>query len=104
VIGCRWRGEVKGLAADLADALGCEVKIGAAPGDGAARGVAILVGINLGWYTGYAPHANFSPMASTYTPYAENVQRYAEMYTVFRRLYPQLRSAFGDLARINAGL
>ncbi|MCX6046288.1 MAG: FGGY-family carbohydrate kinase [Chloroflexi bacterium] len=88
----------------MADVLGCEVQIVAAPGDAAVRGAAILAGIRLGWYTGYAPHAHFFPIVNTYTPYAENVQQYEAIYRIFRSLYPQLRRAFADLARIQAGL
>ena len=84
----------------MADVLGCPVQVVDAPGDAATRGAAILAGISLGWYTRYAPSADFFPVVRTYSPYAAHVQLYHELYPVFRSLYPQLRGTFTDLARI----
>jgi xylulokinase len=86
----------------MADGLACSVQVVDAPGDAAARGAAILAGVSLGWYTRYAPSADFFPVVRTYSPHAANVQLYNELYTVFRSLYPQLQGAFTDLARIQA--
>lgn len=82
----------------LADVLACPVQVVAAPGDAAARGAAIIAGVGLGWYSSFAPRADFFPVAHSFTPQAEASQRYADLYPIFQQLYPQLRPAFTRLA------
>ncbi len=84
----------------LADVLGCAVQVVAAPGDAAARGAAIIAGVGLGWYADYCPVGDFFGVNQIYTPEASYTELYNALYGVFRQLYPQLRSAFRELADI----
>jgi xylulokinase len=83
----------------LADVLACPVQVVAAPGDAAARGAAIIAGVGLGWYPSFTPAADFFPVTHSCAPQAEASQRYADLYSVFQQLYPQLRPAFTELAK-----
>ena len=83
----------------LADVLGAPVQVMASPGDAAARGAAILAGIGLGWYSSYTPDAEFFLVAQHFAPQLAYRQQYDELYGIFQTLYPQLRTAFGQLAR-----
>lgn len=84
----------------LADVLACPVQVVEAPGDAAARGAAILAGVGLGWYSSFAPGAEFFPVAKNFLPETAHSQLYDEVYPLFRTLYPQLCGAFARLAAI----
>ncbi|MFN8489656.1 MAG: FGGY-family carbohydrate kinase [Caldilineaceae bacterium] len=84
----------------LADVLGCEVQVVAAPGDAAARGAAILAGIELGWWSSFAPDRSFFPVSQVFIPDERQRSLYDGLYAVFQTLYPQLRGAFAELAAL----
>jgi xylulokinase len=86
----------------LADVLGRSVHVVAAPGDAAARGAAIIAGVGLGWYADYCPAGDFFAVNHIYTPETKSTKLYDELYPVFRKLYPQLRGVFQDLADMTA--
>ena len=86
----------------LADVLGCEVQVVAAPGDAAARGAAILAGVALGWWPHYAPGPEFYPVAQVFKPDECHRPFYDALYAVFQGIYPRLRGAFADLAALRS--
>ena len=86
----------------LADVLGCEVQVVAAPGDAAARGAAILAGVSLGWWPHYAPGPEFYPVAQVFKPDERHRPLYDALYAIFQGIYPRLRGAFADLAALRS--
>ena len=86
----------------LADVLGCEVQVVAAPGDAAARGAAILAGTELRWWSGFVPDRSFFPVSRVFTPDERQRSLYDGLYGVFQTLYPQLRDAFAELAALRS--
>jgi len=64
----------------------------------AARGAAILAGVGAGLYRDLEQAAEpTSPPGATTEPIAANVERYSQLYGLYRSLYPKLKDAYREL-------
>lgn len=70
--------------------------------EGSAYGAAMLAGVGSKVYSTVEEAAKRTVKVSErITPIAENVERYNELYSVYRRLYPAVRSLSHELANMN---
>ena len=67
----------------------------------ACLGAAMLAAISSGWYAGAMPAAAAMVHAGqTFEPHVERAARYEPLYALYASLYPQLRTAFAQLAAL----
>ena len=60
-------------------------------------GATLLCGKALGWYPDYRLPVDMLHIQKQYTPKAENVRLYHELYTIFRQLYPLFMESWSAL-------
>jgi sugar (pentulose or hexulose) kinase len=70
--------------------------------EASSLGAAVCAALGAGWYPDAptAAQAMSGPLAETTEPDPENAARYAELFAIYRDLYPALRITFARLARL----
>lgn len=83
----------------LADTLGAAVET-IASDEGPALGAALIAGVGTGVYAGFEEAtAQTVKIAGCIDPIPENQDRYRELFTVYRNLYPILKESFHRLSQ-----
>jgi xylulokinase len=92
-------GAKSGLWAQIfADVMDCKVNVLRSPEDVGVKGMAIIAGKALGWYSSYLPAEQLG-FEKTFLPGA-NAAVYRKTYTLYKELYPSLKSVFLRSAQI----
>ena len=82
----------------LADVYGCPVKTVSSK-EGPALGAAILASVGSGIYSNVTEACSeIVKIDKTQTPKAENIPEYEKYYQLYRKIYPQLKNSFAELA------
>lgn len=81
----------------LADVLGAEIST-VETVEGAAYGAALLASVGAGWFDSVARATAATVKTNPAASPGEDRNRYAEMHTVYRHLYPALKQSFDALA------
>ena len=82
----------------FADVMDCKVNVLRSPEDVGVKGMAIIAGKALGWYSSYLPAEQLG-FEKTFLP-GENVSVYRKAYMVYKELYPSLKNVFLRSAQI----
>jgi len=83
----------------FADVMDCPVKVLASPEDVGVKGMAVVVGKELGWHDNYVPEGSFFEFDAVYWPSA-NVDGYRRRYALYQQIYPSLKRLFSSSAQI----
>ncbi len=82
----------------FADVLGMPVQLPAAA-QGAAHGAALLAGVGVGYFRDLADATStIGRVVETIEPHAEGIERYNDLYTIYTRVYANLREQFKALS------
>ena len=82
----------------LVDVYGCPVKTVSSK-EGPALGAAILASVGSGIYSNVTEACSeIVKIDKTQTPKAENIPEYEKYYQLYRKIYPQLKNSFAELA------
>ena len=83
----------------FADIFFCEVLVLENAEEVALMGAMLMCGKALGWYSNYALPSQLLQVKKCYEPQEEYRERYNELYTIFRQLYPALRENWSALKK-----
>ena len=82
----------------FADVFGCEVLVLENPENVGLMGSLVICGRALRWFTSYELPPNILRIKNRFLPDRALRQRYEELYSIFKELYPRLRDSYSRLA------